>query len=512
MKINTSRNTATTSKWLWPIVAGAALLFAGAAQVNGADPVPFSCTGDAYTVRGDPQQGHLFLIDQTAMPFDLTSIGNGLLTGPFGTDNALIPIQVNNLGYNVSDNLLYAVAMPTSGNFNYGIIQIDSNGDVFPFELPDTEPFPYDVRLLAGDVSSDGSTMYINTHPTKTLFIIDLVTREVDTKVLADRVFVADWAVSPEDGMLYGAAGTYSGAYAPIYQLNPATGVITNFGQVSDLPVNGSGAEAYYGGAWFDFDGNLFVYRNNDWIYEIDLAGPTLVDDCEGDGVDSSLNDAASCTLGYGVIEKFYTHTWNDWGLRCAEYETDPDTGLPTDICAVYRPSDTDLDDDIFADPLDQIDNEFVLYGEVKKSKTTVNPGQYIAVSNIDVSVEHDVWILEDFEECTDIGSVSPNKVPGGVQVVLIDADGVVWDIDDDLALGIGGSIELEADYALVHVEAVPAGSTLRVMVKFKPHDTVGIGNSCTNHEILYDADPFGISAGIELSKASAVLTIVDKE
>ena len=90
-----------------------------------------------------------------------------------------------------------------------------------------------------------------------------------------------------------------------------------------------------------------------------------------------------------------------------------------------------------------------------------------------------------------------------GVQVVLIDPDGNVHDIDDDLAAGIGGFIELTESDALVFVEEVPAGSTLRVMVKFQPSDALGIiGLSCTNHEILLDEN------GDEIRRASADLTI----
>jgi hypothetical protein len=144
-----------------------------------------------------------------------------------------------------------------------------------------------------------------------------------------------------------------------------------------------------------------------------------------------------------------------------------------------------------------------VLHGKERKSKTVVNPGQYIAVSNIMTLSTQDVRVLEDFSDCTDIGTVNPFSVPGGVQVVLIDQNGDVHDIDDDLAAGIGGFIELTGDDALVYVEDVPANSTLRVMVKFQPSDALGIiGLSCINHEILVDAD------SDEIRRASAGLVI----
>jgi hypothetical protein len=249
-------------------------------------------------------------------------------------------------------------------------------------------------------------------------------------------------------------------------------------------------------------DGTLVVYRNSDWIYEIDLSGPTIMADFQGAAGPSTFNDAGACAAENPTIEKFYTHTNNDWSLRCAVYDTDPLTG--EEFCVEYRLPNIDLDDDIFADNLDQNgDGQFVLTGKEGKKKTVVTPGQYIAVSNIMTLSTQDVLVQEDFSDCTDIGTVNPFKVPGGVQVVLIDPDGNVHDIDDELAAGIGGYIVLTENDAWVFVEGVPASSTLRVMVKFKPSDELGIiGNECTNHEIVFD------EAGEEIRRASAELII----
>jgi hypothetical protein len=69
----------------------------------------------------------------------------------------------------------------------------------------------------------------------------------------------------------------------------------TFVGWVTGPPVNGSGNARYYGGSWFNSVGTLFVYRNNDYIYEINLDGPTLENSFAGEGVNSTLNDAAAC-------------------------------------------------------------------------------------------------------------------------------------------------------------------------------------------------------------------------
>ena len=109
--------------------------------------------------------------------------------------------------------------------------------------------------------------------------------------------------------------------------------------------------------------------------------------------------------------------------------------------------------DDIFADLLGQNSiDQFVLLGKALAKKTVVNPGQYIAVANVEVSYAQDVWVYEDFADCVGegrLGEVNPYSVPGGVQVVLIDPNGNVHDIDDDLAAGIGGSIALTPDDVL---------------------------------------------------------------
>jgi hypothetical protein len=495
------------SRMFWKLFPSLGLmtlfLMAASAWANGDPPVPFGCTGDAYTVRAAPAS--LFRIDQSVSPFVFQQIG-GLLTGPFGPGGADINLQVNNLGYDTIENLLYAVAMPVSGNFNYGIIKIDSTGKVFPV----ASGLRSNVRFLAGDVSTDGTTFYINTYPSSTLEIVDLGTLVVTQKLLSVRVNVADWAFNPADGKLYGAVGqgTTADTGAKIYQLNPVSGMISEVGQPPGLPLASGGDAQYYGGAWFDAEGHLFVYRNSDYIYHIDLDTMTILDKFPGGAGSSQLNDAAACAAENPGINKFYTHTNNDWSDRCVSYLIVD--SIVTDICETYRLPNTYLDDDIFANPLDQINDEFVLFGQVNGKKTVVTPGQYIAVSNIKVITEQDVWVVEDFSDCTDIGSVNPFKVPGGVQVVLIDANGDVYDIDDDLALGIGGFIELTDDDALVHVDAVPAGSTLRVMVKFMPDRKVNIGDSCTNHEILFDEYPG--DPGEEIKRASAVLTIVEQD
>ncbi|MCZ6581746.1 MAG: hypothetical protein O6761_01050 [Thaumarchaeota archaeon] len=269
--------------------------------------------------------------------------------------------------------------------------------------------------------------------------------------------------------------------------------------------------------------GGASAIPNSEIDPDLPMAGPNMVDysttatglgfgtheicvtangtDVGGEG------DVTECVdIEVKEFEKFYTGTDNNWDLRCEEVETSP--GVFEEVC---RPANITLDgeENIFAEQLPKNgDGAFVLLGKENPKKTTVTPGQYIAVSEVTVPSDQSVWIEEDFGECVgedNIGFVNPNKVPGGVQVVLVLANGDVIDIDDDLALGIGGSILLEDGKATVHVDDVPAEATLRVMVKFGPnHDPGMIGLECTNFERLLDENgPF--------AEVSATLVIEEK-
>lgn len=125
--------------------------------------------------------------------------------------------------------------------------------------------------------------MYLNAYPTgAAMYIVDLDTLAVTSRALTGGpVYVADWAYNPLDGMLYGAVGQGNPANdAPVYMLNPDTGVISLLGYPDGLPLVITGDGQYYGGAWFNQFGRLFLYRNSDEIFEIDLDVPAIVKSC----------------------------------------------------------------------------------------------------------------------------------------------------------------------------------------------------------------------------------------
>ncbi len=248
---------------------------------------PFACTGEAFIIQ-DPS-AQLTQVDQTTDPFGFNDIG-----GPAG-------FEVNNLGFRRADGLLYAVQLTATGNA--GLIQIDRDGDIFNIGMPvglPTSP-AISARFAAGDVTPDGSTMYLNTNGSGTLWSVTLpgqVVSSVAINTAAGSGIVFDWAVSPIDGFLYG--GDQTGGQ--LARLDPATGTRTDFN------VGGGGIPSgtAYGGAWFNAAGTLFLYRNNGEIYEIDVSGPTLLDTQTG-GPSSSNNDGAACIQDVIGVAKHMT-------------------------------------------------------------------------------------------------------------------------------------------------------------------------------------------------------------
>ncbi len=265
---------------------------------------------------------------------------------------------------------------------------------------------------------------------------------------------------------------------------NPATNIFT---KVFDTP-------AFAGMLAYDpEDEILWVGMRGGQIIPYDLLGNQL-------GPAHLPFGALPNTIDGGVfrgesiqrqVEKIITHTNNDWNRVCTLFEEveQPDGSFVTE-CTADRLANIHLDD-VFADPLPNPNGPYELLGDEKRKKTVVNPGQYIQATSITVLVDQDVWMTEDVSSCSVIGSINPNKVPGGVQVVRIDGtNGDVIDIDDDLAAGIGGSLTLTGTIVDVHVDDVPAGDTIRVMVKFQPSNELGIvGQECTLTSEVLDVD-----------------------
>jgi hypothetical protein len=223
-------------------------------------------------------------------------------------------IEYNNMGYRATDSYLYALQLNGNGftGGNDGLIRVDpATGAVTNLGVPvglgggaDPLPTGAGTRFDAGDISSDGSTMYIsfgyssntpNASATQAgkLYTLDLpaflanpLSDSLDViSITGDEGTVQDWAYNPNDGLLYGGDQT-DGQLAV---LDPVFGVRT------DYNVNTLASGVAFGGAWWDTNRNsLFLYRNdpsNNGIYEIDVLSKTILNSWSGPA--STRNDGA---------------------------------------------------------------------------------------------------------------------------------------------------------------------------------------------------------------------------
>ncbi|MEE8522863.1 MAG: DUF11 domain-containing protein, partial [Thermoanaerobaculia bacterium] len=238
---------------------------------GGAAPAqtPFPCTGEALMVVGGVDS-QLVRIDQSVSPFTFVPIG-----APTG-------IEINSLGFRQTDGLLYGVELirPSSNN---GIIRFDADAKVTSVGVP--AGLPTNRFFLAGDVSTDGTTIYLNEEGVGSLYSVNIALLTASSVAISGgEGNVSDWAYNSTDGLLYGGDST-DGELAV---LDPATGARTDFSVVGGLPTGSA-----FGGAWFDSSGHLFLYRNAGAIYEIDTAGPTIVSTQLGSS--AAQSDATYC-------------------------------------------------------------------------------------------------------------------------------------------------------------------------------------------------------------------------
>jgi hypothetical protein len=219
-------------------------------------------------------------------------------------------LQINNLGYRITDGLLYGWERNDADNGGQ-IVQIDSTGVVIGLGnpgLPANQTNAVTGLLTvhnynAGDVSVDGSQFFLSYSVTNdgnngVLYVVDLATLALGSVgINGDLGSVADWAAHPRNGLLYGGDHTDW----ELASLDPATGVRTDLD--IGLPDEGS---LGYGATWFDAAGRLFLYHNSGKIYAVDNVDttPTLVG---GDyplvnpALTTSNNDGAACAAGPAI-------------------------------------------------------------------------------------------------------------------------------------------------------------------------------------------------------------------
>ncbi len=178
----------------------------------------FACDGTPYvvqTVNGLGTNSQLFKVGTAQTPYTFTSIG------PINSTFIL-----NSLAYNANNNLLYAVRSLTSGpnNGQTDIVTINNTGAVTSLGVPPGLNVTHGYNI--GDITKDSSTYYLmsGAFPTE-LYAINLTTFTATLITLSSAAAIADFAVSPVDGLLY----SVDGATNRLVQINPATGAVQTF-------------------------------------------------------------------------------------------------------------------------------------------------------------------------------------------------------------------------------------------------------------------------------------------
>ncbi len=251
--------------------------------INVSSQEPFTCgTGMSYLFSGPDSNS-----PTRAYEYDLTT---GVMTE---AANPLIPGETNNqinaIGYNVIDNYIWGHRIGTKQ-----VGRVGADWSVEFFDVAGLPGLPEDNRFNVGDVDADG-ILYLYRSTETTVYKVDLKNwasgLSATTVTIPSGANVADWAVSPINGKIYGVeSNTFR-----LYEFDPAANTMTNLGAVS-----GGGIQTITGGfgaAFMDSDGSLYISHNNTGnIYRIaspHTSSTTATFVISGD--ESSTNDGARC-------------------------------------------------------------------------------------------------------------------------------------------------------------------------------------------------------------------------
>ncbi|MCR4265850.1 choice-of-anchor D domain-containing protein [Nitratireductor sp. ZSWI3] len=215
---------------------------------------PFAgCDATMYLAQGNPTR--LYQFDTSSNPFVVTPVGQAW-TGNY-----------NAIAYNPVDNYIYGLSGPAPGR----LVRVGSDGSAM--SLGTIANFP--TNSVAGEIGPDG-TYYVVT--STTLYVIDIATMTASPRSLSQTIAGQDLAW--HDGRLW-IAGPNNG---PLYEINPANGVVT--------PHGATGVAGAFGGM-FGATNGVFGSNNDGGFYRFDLATgrATLISDLQG----SSSNDGAKC-------------------------------------------------------------------------------------------------------------------------------------------------------------------------------------------------------------------------
>ncbi len=176
-----------------------------------------------------------FRIDTSRRPYSFGRIGPG------------IPRPLNAIGYDSGsgpDGALYGYRLIKSP----GIVRVDpETGSSRYIGMPRGLP---QAQYIAGDVSPNSDTYYLYASRSGVLRVVDLSTFQATAVKLNVAVDLADLAVNPTNGLLYGVS-----LDGRLVEIDPSSGEV-NFKGVPEIDPG------LFGAMWFTAEGDLIAYEN----------------------------------------------------------------------------------------------------------------------------------------------------------------------------------------------------------------------------------------------------------
>ncbi|GGL92723.1 hypothetical protein GCM10010840_33560 [Deinococcus aerolatus] len=238
----------------------------------------YACDTNFYQTRQDPTTllSNLYLLD-------LNNLGSGGIpqwTGGFGP-------ALNATAYNPKDSYFYAVNIVS---FNVGspfrLYRLGKSGAV---EYANLTNIPVGSSIAAAAVDRSGMMYIKKLQQDAVIYRYNLVTNApAASLVLGSSAFLRDLAVSPFDGLLYGAV-TPGG----VYVIDPVTGAVSVNGTPTDLAADSSNA---IGSLFFDQQNVLYGYQNGGAFGTINLTTGVFTRTATGSA--AAQSDGASCAFG----------------------------------------------------------------------------------------------------------------------------------------------------------------------------------------------------------------------
>ncbi len=220
-----------------------------------------------------------------------------LVTGKSVDMGTLNPVDnVNAIGY--YDGYIYGADATARS-----LVRIDINGNIT--QLPTLPGITFPAGYVSGTIDKNG--YYYLYDATSRYYVVDLNTNSATYLQLVDPTngylptsgslpmnpynYVADWAINPEDGMLYGV--NYQDS--TVYRLDPITGISTMI-PTSYIGYTPTSADSIGGGAVFDINGNMYVVANiSGEIYKFTISEDTATGIVFTQSVSVRNADATMC-------------------------------------------------------------------------------------------------------------------------------------------------------------------------------------------------------------------------